>query len=89
MKKFGLYDIKSIIKYMIYVASVMTACYGFWGCLFPDLTLVKGTYQVISGDEAENMEQLYADILDNKVTVTYGSRLWEIIKNRCGFECDE
>lgn len=89
MKKFGLYNIKSIIKYMIYVASVTTACYGFWGCLFPDLTLVKGTYQVISGDEAEDMEQLYADILDNKVTVTCGSRLWEIIKNRCGFECDE
>lgn len=89
MKKHELHDIKSIIKYMIYVASVTTACYGFWGCLFPDLTLVKGTYQVISGDEAEDMEQLYADILDNKVTVTYGSRLWEIIKNRCGFECDE
>ena len=89
MKKRGLYDRKNIIKYIIYVASVTTACYGFWGCLFPDLTLVKGTYQVVNGEEAEDMEQLYADILEEKVTVTYCSKLWEIIKNRCGFECDE
>ena len=49
---------------------------------------MKGTYQVVSGEEVEDMEQLYADILDNKVMVTYRSKLWEIIKNRCGFEHD-
>ena len=88
MKKHNLYDMRSIIKYIIYVASITTACYGFWGCLFPDLTLVKGTYQVVSGEEVEDKEQLYADILDKKVTVTYRSKLWEIIKNRCGLEHD-
>ena len=88
MKKNHLYDMKSIIKYIIYVASITTASSGFWGCLFPDLTLVKGTSQVVSGEEVEDMEQLYADILENKVTVTYRSKLWEIIKNRCGFEND-
>ena len=88
IKKRNLYDIKSIIKYIIYVTSIVTACYGFWGCLFPDLTLVKGTYQVVNGEEIEDMEQLYADILDDKVTVTYRSKLWEIIKNRRGFEND-
>lgn len=87
-KKRNLHDIKSIIKYIIYVTSIVTACYGFWGCLFPDLTLVKGTYQVISGEEIEDMEQLYADILDDKVMVTYRSKLWEIIKKRRGFEND-
>lgn len=80
---------KHFIKYMIYVASVVTACYGFWGCLFPDLSLVPGTYQVISGEAAEDMEQLYKDILDGEVTVTYRFRLWEIMKKRCGFEHDE
>lgn len=79
---------KNSIKYIIYVASITTACYGFWGCLFPDLTLVKGTYQVTKGAEVEDIEQLYADILDNKVTVTYRSKLWEIIKSRCGFDYD-
>lgn len=88
MKKTNLCDVKSIIKHIIYVASITTACYGFWGCLFPDLTLVKGTYQVVSGEKVEDMEQLYADILDDKVTVTYRSKLWEIIKDRCGFEHD-
>ena len=103
MKKWDLHDLKSIIKYIIYVASVSMACYGFWGCLFPELTLVKGTYRVVSmqessrdvyiaaeGNVAEQMdaERLYADILDGKVTVTYRSRLWDIIKNKCGLEDD-
>ena len=65
MKK-HLHDIKSIIKYTIYVISVVTACYGFWGCLFPELTLVKGTYRVVGTEEyTEDAEQLYVDILDN------------------------
>ena len=79
---------KNNIKYIIYVLSVMTACYGFWGCLFPELTLVKGTYQISGGEEVEDMEQFYADILDDKVVVVYRSKLWEIIKNRCGLEND-
>ena len=87
-KKSSLRDKKSILKYIIYVTSVTMACYGFWGCLFPDLTLVKGTYQVVSGEEIEDIEQFYADILDDKVTVTYRSKLWEIIKNRRGFKND-
>lgn len=79
---------KRLIKNTIYAVSVITACYGFWGCLFPDLTLVKGTYQVVKGEEDGDMEQLYADILEGRVTVTYSSRLWKIIRNRCGFEDD-
>ena len=101
MKKRDLHGLKSIIKYIIYVASVSTACYGFWGCLFPELTLVKGTYRVVSTQESgkdgyaaaeENdteqidAEKLYADILDGRVTVTYRSRLWDIIRNKCGLE---
>lgn len=89
MKKEHLQDIKSIIKYIICGASVVTACYGFWGSFFPDLTLVEGTYRIISGEERiEDAEQLYADILDDKVVVTYRSKLWEIIKNKRGFSND-
>lgn len=88
MKK-HLHDIKSIIKYTIYVISVMTACYGFWGCLFPELTLVKGTYRVVGTEEyTEDAEQLYVDILDNKVTVTYRSKLWDFLRNWHGFGND-
>ena len=95
MKKYDLHNFKSVIKYMVYVASVVTACYGFWGCLFPDLTLVGGTYRIIY-DDTENRisdaaydgEKLYADILEGRVTVVYRSRLWEIIKSKCGFGND-
>jgi hypothetical protein len=95
MKKYDLHNFKSIIKYMIYVTSVVTACYGFWGCLFPDLTLVGGTYRVIY-ENAENSalnaeydgDKLYADLLEGKVTVVYRSRLWEIIKSKCGLGND-
>lgn len=109
MKKYDLHNIKSIIKYIIYVTSVMTACYGFWGCLFPDLTLVGGTYCIVSEDAqisgadtdgterysadvssgtVKDAEVLYADILEGRVTVRYRSRLWEIIKSKCGLEND-
>ena len=95
MKKYDLHNFKSVIKYMVYVASVVTACYGFWGCLFPDLTLVGGTYRIIY-DDTENRisdaaydgEKLYADILEGRVTVVYRSRLWEIIKSKCGLRND-
>ncbi len=67
----------------------MTACYGFWGSFFPDLTLVEGTYSVVSGaEEAEDTEKLYADILDHKVTVTYRSKLWKIITSKYGSNND-
>ena len=92
MKKYDLHNIKSIIKYMIYVTSVVTACYGFWGCLFPDLTLVGGTYRIVSEEEESiagyDGDKLYADILAGRVTVVYRSRLWEIIKSKCGLGND-
>lgn len=115
MKKYDLHNAKSIIKYIIYVTSVVTACYGFWGCLFPDLTLVEGTYRVVSssedagevledlepgrtggavdrtakrGETVEDAEKLYADILEGRVTVVYRSKLWEIIKSKCGWNND-
>lgn len=89
MKKYGLQGVKSTLKYMIYVASIVTACYGFWGSLFPDLTFVEGTYRVVGAEEYEGTsEELFADILEGRVSVTYSSKVWEIIKNRCGFYND-
>lgn len=91
MKKYDLHNIKSIIKYIIYVTSVVTACYGFWGCTFPDLTLVRGTCRIVSEEgegTVKDAEVLYADILEGRVTVVYRSRLWEIIKSKCGLGND-
>lgn len=89
MKKYDLHNIKNGIRYMVGVASVITACYGFWGYLFPDLMFVEGTYRIVNdAEQVEDTEQLYADILTGKVTVTYRSKLWEMIKSRCGLEND-
>lgn len=89
MKKSNLQNIKNVITYMLCMASVITACYGFWGCLFPDLTLVEGTYRILNEEaKAQDKEWLYADILEGKVTVTYSSKLWEMIKSRFGYGND-
>lgn len=124
--KFDLQSIKGAVKYMIYTVSVVTACYGFWGCLFPDLTLVKGTYRFVSEEDytreegeadrestdegaggagmyaedvsgtgtysqelyARDKEQLYADILDGKIKVTFRSKLLELFQFRRGQKND-
>ena len=36
----------------------------------------------------DDMEALYADILEDRVTVVYRSKVWEIIKSRFGFGDD-
>ncbi len=104
--------IKGAVKHVIYVVSILTACYGFWGCLFPDLTLVEGTYRFVRGVESEEVtdgkdlenqtaseevtdstntygkdaEALYADILGGKVKVTYRSKIFELLKYKCGLK---
>lgn len=91
-KTLNLQSMKAYIKYAIYVVSVITACYGFWGSLFPDLTLVEGTYRFVvdeTHDRAEydaGADEIYADILDGKVNVTFRSKFFEIFKNKRGFE---
>lgn len=82
MKKKRIRKIKHFFTYLLYTVSVLTACYGFWGCTFPDLTLVEGACKVV--DEAlaeEDAELLYRDILDNRIQVTYDSRLLTWLKS--------
>ena len=110
-KTLNLHRVKAGIKYAIYVISVAAACYGFWGCLFSDLTLVEGTYRFVAEEDCDDTEydtvvdeksgriggkssgksdvdteQLYADILDGKVKVTFRSKLLELFKYKRGFE---
>lgn len=78
-------------KYGICILSVVTACYGFWGCLYPDLTFVDGTYRVVTVQDAEqnycgDKDTLYADMLNGKVQVTFRIKLWELFQNRRGKE---
>lgn len=83
------------MKKLLCAASVILACYGFWGSLFPDLTWVEGTYRIVSEATERGVpsdyyaEQLYADILEGKYRVTYSSKIWETIKNIYGHRNDE
>ena len=83
------------IKYIFFTLSVMAACHGFWGSLFPDLTFIEGTYRIIDKENVlEDMsllekEQFLADILDGKYRVTYSSKLLETIRNKCGYQDEE
>ena len=51
-----------------------------------------GTYRIVSEEEESiagyDGDKLYADILAGRVTVVYRSRLWEIIKSKCGLGND-
>ena len=50
---------------------------------------MKGTYRMVGTEEyTKDAEQLYVDILDNKVTVTYRSKLWDFLRNWHGFGND-
>ena len=79
-------------KYCICILSVIAACYGFWGCLYPDLTFVDGTYRIIT--EKEDSEQfycfdkdaLYADALKGNIQVTFRFKLLELFKGKRGRE---
>lgn len=88
MKKRNFSAIKDAIKRVIYVIGVITACYGFWGSLFPDLTLVEGTYRIVEHNDepftALDAETLYAELLEGKYRVTYSSKIWETIRNIYG-----
>ena len=95
MKKTYFDTWKRAIEKLLYVVSVILACYGFWGSLFPDLTWVEGTYRIVEEAAEEGIpndyraEELYADILEGKYRVTYSSKIWETIKNIYGHRNDE
>lgn len=90
MKKTYISTIKNAIKRIIYTVGIIAACYGFWGSLFPDLTLLEGTYRIVGNEDERgtfdelDAETLYAELLEGKYRVTYSSRIWEIIRNKFG-----
>ncbi|MFI3237746.1 MAG: hypothetical protein R3Y47_06920 [Lachnospiraceae bacterium] len=70
------------LQTIIYIVSTCMACYGFWGCFFPEYTIVEGTYSIESDETIviTNKEAFYYDILEGEIDVVYSSRLWEMIK---------
>ncbi len=94
VKKPYICTIKDAVKRMIYIAGTIAACYGFWGSLFPDLTLLDGTYRIVEQECGQasmsdlDKETLFAEILEGKFHVTYRSKIWETIRNKWGYGND-
>lgn len=66
------------------------AALGWWGVLYPELTLLPDTYKIVIRDEYENEkafcyewssdDTLYRDILKtDKDNIVFKSKLWESI----------
>lgn len=66
-----------IWKRTISAIAVALACYGFWGVCLPEANFLRGTCEVISGEENLSSSQLYEKALCGEVTFQYGSWLWE------------
>ena len=70
-----------IWKRTISVIAAAAACYGFLGVCLPEANFLKGTCEVISGEETLSSTELYEKALRGEVSFQYGSRLWEWIRD--------
>ncbi len=68
-------------KRTISTIAVAAACYGFFGVCLPEANFLKGTCEVISDEEMISSAELYERVLRGEAELTYGSRLWEWIRN--------
>ncbi len=72
---------RKIWKRTICALTVAAACYGFWGVCLPEANFLKGTCEVISGQETPGSAEIYEKALRGEVQFQYGSRLWEWIRD--------
>ncbi len=68
-----------LFKKIFYTLSVAAACYGFWGVCLPEAGFLRGTSEIISGEENYSAAELYQMALRGEIRLEYGSRLWEWI----------
>ena len=56
-----------LYKRGIFVILTLCAILGWWGALYPQFTLLRGTYRIVSEDTSESQidsSELYWEILD-------------------------
>ncbi|MCD8326491.1 MAG: hypothetical protein LUC90_07370 [Lachnospiraceae bacterium] len=68
-----------LFKKIIYILSIAAACYGFWGICLPEAGFLRGTSEVISGEENLSAGELYQMALRGELQLEYGSRFREWI----------
>lgn len=43
------------------VAAVVLACYGWWGVIYPELTMLPSTYEIVYEEQAEETKTVQKD----------------------------
>ena len=53
--------ISSRLKSGLKAAMIALACYGWWGVIYPELTMLPSTYEIVYEDQAEETKTVQKD----------------------------
>lgn len=72
------------------VAVVALACYGWWGVIYPELTMLPSTYEIVYEEQAEETKTIQkdAEVVKWNSTVRSIGNSWKRIRNRSTSRAD-
>ena len=47
------------------ILTVALACYGWWGVIYPELTMLPSTYEIVYEEQAEETKTVQKDLLED------------------------
>lgn len=53
--------LRRVVWQGIRVSAVCTACYGWWGVIYPELALLPSTYEIVYEEQAEETKTVQKD----------------------------
>ena len=82
--------LRRVVWHGIRVSAVCTACYGWWGVIYPELAMLPSTYEIVYEEQAEETKtvQKDAEVVDGIPTVRSTGRSWRRIRNRSTSRAD-
>lgn len=73
------------------ILTVALACYGWWGVIYPELTMLPSTYEIVyeetEATEAETV-QTGPEVVEWNSTARSIGRFWRRIRSRSGSRAD-
>ena len=53
--------LRRVVWQGIRVSAVCTACYGWWGVIYPELAMLPSTYEIVYEEQAEETKTVQKD----------------------------
>ena len=53
--------LRRVVWQGIRVSAVCTACYGWWGVIYPELAMLPSTYEIVCEEQAEETKTVLED----------------------------